>query len=151
MYLISTVNSGAEIKENETVGEVTGTQNTSDGRTSEDSRFFRRTCNAIGTREYHGRGWESHDPTQGMRQGNDVGTQYRSAVYCYCAEQLRLAEASRERYQKVLSEAGSGPITSEIREAPPFYYAEDYHQQYLAKNPQGYCGLDGTGVAFPVD
>jgi len=95
--------------------------------------------------------WESHDPTQGMRQGNDVGTQYRSAVYCDSAEQLRQAEASRERYQGLLSQAGYGLITTEICEAPPFYYAEDYHQQYLAKNPQGYCGLDGTGVACPSD
>jgi peptide-methionine (S)-S-oxide reductase len=95
--------------------------------------------------------WESHDPTQGMRQGNDVGTQYRSAIYCDSAEQLRQAEASRERYQELLSQAGYGLITTEICEAPPFYYAEDYHQQYLAKNPQGYCGLDGTGVACPVD
>jgi len=95
--------------------------------------------------------WESHDPTQGMRQGNDVGTQYRSAIYCDSAEQLRQAEASRERYQSLLSQAGYGLITTEICEAPPFYYAEDHHQQYLAKNPQGYCGLDGTGVACPSD
>jgi peptide-methionine (S)-S-oxide reductase len=94
--------------------------------------------------------WENHDPTQGMRQGNDVGTQYRSAIYVHSAEQRRAAEASRELYQKRLREAGHGEITSEIREAPPFYYAEDYHQQYLAKNPGGYCGIGGTGVACPV-
>jgi peptide-methionine (S)-S-oxide reductase len=94
--------------------------------------------------------WENHDPTQGMRQGNDVGTQYRSALYVHSAEQRRAAEASRELYQKRLREAGHGEITSEIREAPPFYYAEDYHQQYLAKNPGGYCGMGGTGVACPV-
>ena len=91
--------------------------------------------------------WESHNPTQGMRQGNDVGTQYRSAVYVYDAEQKRQAQASREEYQQRLREAGYDAITTEIREAPPFYYAEDYHQQYLAKNPAGYCGLGGTGVA----
>jgi peptide-methionine (S)-S-oxide reductase len=85
-----------------------------------------------------------------MRQGNDVGTQYRSALYVHSAEQRRAAEASRELYQKRLREAGHGEITSEIREAPPFYYAEDYHQQYLAKNPAGYCGMGGTGVACPV-
>ena len=95
--------------------------------------------------------WEGHDPTQGMRQGADVGTQYRSAVYWYSDEQRRLAEASREAYQRTLSDAGYGPITTEIRAAPPFYYAEDYHQQYLAKNPDGYCGLGGTGVACPTD
>jgi peptide-methionine (S)-S-oxide reductase len=94
--------------------------------------------------------WESHDPTQGMRQGNDVGTQYRSAIYTYTPEQRRAAEASRERFQKELSAAGYGPITTEIRDAPPFYFAEDYHQQYLAKNPFGYCGLGGTGVSCPV-
>ncbi len=93
--------------------------------------------------------WESHDPTQGMRQGNDVGTQYRSAIYVSSPEQRRLAEASREAYQGVLSRAGYGPITTEIADAPEFYYAEDYHQQYLAKNPGGYCGLGGTGVACP--
>ena len=93
--------------------------------------------------------WESHDPTQGMRQGNDVGTQYRSGIYVYSPEQRRLAEASREAYQRVLSDAGYGRITTEIVEAPEFYYAEDYHQQYLAKNPAGYCGLGGTGVACP--
>ena len=94
--------------------------------------------------------WESHDPTQGMRQGNDVGTQYRSGIYVYSPEQRQLAEASREAYQRVLSKAGYGPITTEILEAPEFYYAEDYHQQYLAKNPWGYCGLGGTGVACPT-
>ena len=94
--------------------------------------------------------WESHDPTQGMRQGNDVGTQYRSGIYVYSPEQRRLAEASRDAYQKVLSAARYGPITTEIIDAPEFYYAEDYHQQYLAKNPAGYCGLGGTGVACPT-
>jgi peptide-methionine (S)-S-oxide reductase len=91
--------------------------------------------------------WESHDPTQGMRQGNDIGTQYRSGIYAYSPEQRRRAEASRDAYQKLLSKAGYGPITTEIVDAPEFYYAEDYHQQYLAKNPGGYCGLGGTGVA----
>ena len=94
--------------------------------------------------------WENHDPTQGMRQGNDVGTQYRSAIYTYSPEQLRAAEASREAYQARLSAARYGAITTEIREAPEFYFAEDYHQQYLAKNPHGYCGLGGTGVACQV-
>jgi peptide-methionine (S)-S-oxide reductase len=94
--------------------------------------------------------WENHDPTQGMRQGHDVGTQYRSAIYCYGAEQRRAVEASRERYQELLVRAGYGEITTEIAEAPEFYYAEDYHQQYLAKNPGGYCGLGGTGVSCPV-
>jgi len=94
--------------------------------------------------------WESHDPTQGMRQGNDVGTQYRSGIYAYSPEQRRQAEASREAYQRVLSKAGFGAITTEILDAPEFYYAEDYHQQYLAKNPGGYCGLGGTGVACPT-
>ena len=94
--------------------------------------------------------WESHDPTQGMRQGNDAGTQYRSAIYTYSPEQRRAAEASRERYQEQLAAAGYGPITTEIRDAPEFYFAEDYHQQYLAKNPFGYCGLGGTGVSCPV-
>ncbi len=93
--------------------------------------------------------WETHDPTQGMRQGNDVGTQYRSAIYVYSPEQRRLAEASRDAYQRVLTQAGYGSITTEVAEAPEFYYAEDYHQQYLAKNPGGYCGLGGTGVACP--
>ncbi len=94
--------------------------------------------------------WESHDPTQGMRQGNDVGTQYRSGIYVYSPEQRRLAEASLEAYQRVLKAAGYGTITTEILDAPEFYYAEDYHQQYLAKNPMGYCGLGGTGVACPT-
>jgi peptide-methionine (S)-S-oxide reductase len=96
--------------------------------------------------------WEGHDPTQGMRQGNDVGTQYRSAVYTSSEAQQKSAEASRDAYQKVLTRAGHGEITTEIRPAGAFYYAEDYHQQYLseAKNPGGYCGLGGTGVACPV-
>jgi peptide-methionine (S)-S-oxide reductase len=94
--------------------------------------------------------WESHDPTQGMRQGNDAGTQYRSGIYCYGEAQRAAAEASREAYQKVLREAGHGAITTEIIDAPEFYYAEEYHQQYLAKNPDGYCGLGGTGVVCPV-
>ncbi|MEN9206969.1 MAG: peptide-methionine (S)-S-oxide reductase MsrA [Gloeomargarita sp. GMQP_bins_120] len=95
--------------------------------------------------------WENHDPTQGMRQGNDVGTQYRSGIYVYGPEQRRLAEQSRDLYQKALSAAGYGPITTEILDAPEFYYAEAYHQQYLAKNPGGYCGLGGTGVPFPLE
>ncbi len=94
--------------------------------------------------------WESHDPTQGMRQGNDVGTQYRSAIYVSTPAQLASAEASRAEYQRVLTKAGFGEITTEIKQAPPFYYAEGYHQQYLAKNPGGYCGLGGTGVSCPV-
>jgi len=94
--------------------------------------------------------WENHDPTQGMRQGNDQGTQYRSAIYTHGPEQQRAAEASRDAYARVLAEAGYGPITTEISAAPPFFYAEDYHQQYLAKNPEGYCGIGGTGVACPV-
>jgi peptide-methionine (S)-S-oxide reductase len=94
--------------------------------------------------------WEGHDPTQGMRQGNDVGTQYRSALYTFSAEQKRDAEASRAAYQDKLTAAGYGRITTEIADAPPFYYAEDYHQQYLAKNPGGYCGHGGTGVSCPV-
>jgi peptide-methionine (S)-S-oxide reductase len=94
--------------------------------------------------------WESHDPTQGMRQGNDVGTQYRSVIYTFSPDQRRAAEASREAYQKRLDAAGYGPITTEIADAPPFYYAEEYHQQYLEKNPGGYCGLGGTGVTCPV-
>ncbi|MEM6836765.1 MAG: peptide-methionine (S)-S-oxide reductase MsrA [Cyanobacteria bacterium P01_C01_bin.120] len=94
--------------------------------------------------------WENHNPTQGMRQGNDTGTQYRSGVYTYSEEQRRLAEASRDAYQKRLKQEGYGTITTEILEAPEFYYAEDYHQQYLAKNPGGYCGLGGTGVACPI-
>jgi peptide-methionine (S)-S-oxide reductase len=94
--------------------------------------------------------WENHDPTQGMRQGNDVGTQYRSAVYCFSPEQEAAARASRDAYQDRLTAAGFGRITTEIAPAPPFYYAEDYHQQYLAKNPNGYCGLGGTGVSCQV-
>ena len=94
--------------------------------------------------------WESHDPTQGMRQGHDVGTQYRSGIYVYTPEQRRLAEASRDAYQRVLAKAGYGRITTEIADAPEFYAAEEYHQQYLAKNPGGYCGLGGTGVACPT-
>jgi peptide-methionine (S)-S-oxide reductase len=94
--------------------------------------------------------WESHDPTQGMRQGNDLGTQYRSAIYATTPAQRAAAEASRAAYQRALDAAGLGAITTEIREAGPFYYAEDYHQQYLGKNPDGYCGLGGTGVACPV-
>ena len=94
--------------------------------------------------------WEAHDPTQGMRQGNDVGTQYRSAIYTYGDEQARAAAASRDAYQQALSASGHATITTEIAEAPEFYYAEDYHQQYLAKNPGGYCGIGGTGVACPV-
>jgi len=90
--------------------------------------------------------WETHDPTQGMRQGNDVGTQYRSGIYCADAEQLALARASAVPYQAALRAAGYGAITTELMLAPAFYYAEDYHQQYLAKNPAGYCGLGGTGV-----
>jgi len=93
--------------------------------------------------------WESHDPTQGMRQGNDVGTQYRSGIYVYSPEQRRWAEASRDAYQKALAAAGHDAITTEILDASEFYYAEAYHQQYLAKNPAGYCGLGGTGVACP--
>lgn len=94
--------------------------------------------------------WESHNPTQGMRQGNDTGTQYRSGIYTYSSDQREVAEASRDRYQKELSASGYDNITTEILDAPEFYYAEDYHQQYLAKNPGGYCGLGGTGVACPV-
>ena len=94
--------------------------------------------------------WESHDPTQGMRQGNDVGTQYRSGIYVADADQRMRAEASRARFQDELARAGYGPITTEILDAPEFYYAEDYHQQYLAKNPGGYCGLGGTGVSCPI-
>ena len=94
--------------------------------------------------------WENHDPTQGMRQGNDVGTQYRSAIYTFSPEQKRAAEASRAAYQDRLTAAGFGRITTEILDAPPFYYAEDYHQQYLAKNPDGYCGIGGTGVSCPA-
>ena len=94
--------------------------------------------------------WENHDPTQGMRQGNDVGTQYRSAIYAYTEDQQRLAEASREAYQQALGAKGFGAITTEIAPAPPFYFAESYHQQYLAKNPGGYCGIGGTGVSCPI-
>ena len=95
--------------------------------------------------------WEAHDPTQGMRQGNDVGTQYRSAIYTYGDAQHAAALASRDTYQRALDRARFGPITTEIRPAPEFYYAEDYHQQYLAKNPGGYCGHGGTGVACPAE
>ncbi|MET0427566.1 MAG: peptide-methionine (S)-S-oxide reductase MsrA [Microvirga sp.] len=94
--------------------------------------------------------WENHDPTQGMRQGNDVGTQYRSGIYVFDDEQRRAAEASKASYAEALKAKGYGPITTEIVEAGPFYYAEGYHQQYLAKNPSGYCGLGGTGVSCPV-
>jgi len=93
--------------------------------------------------------WEAHDPTQGMRQGNDIGSQYRSAIYCCDAAQRSEAEASRERFQQRLDAAGFARITTEIADAPPFYYAEAYHQQYLSKNPGGYCGLRGTGVCLP--
>ena len=94
--------------------------------------------------------WESHDPTQGMRQGNDIGTQYRSAIYYYSETQREIAERTRDRYQEALTRAGYGPITTEIAPAGPFYYAEEYHQQYLAKNPGGYCGLGGTGVTCAI-
>ena len=94
--------------------------------------------------------WENHDPTQGMQQGNDVGTQYRSAIYTFSDAQREAAEASKSRFQDALAQSGYGPITTEIAEAGPFYYAEDYHQQYLAKVPNGYCGLGGTGVSCPV-
>ena len=94
--------------------------------------------------------WENHDPTQGMRQGNDVGTQYRSAVYWTSEAQQRLAEASRDAFQAELARAGYGEISTELAAAGPFFYAEPYHQQYLAKNPNGYCGLGGTGVSCPV-
>ncbi|MGV1013745.1 MAG: peptide-methionine (S)-S-oxide reductase MsrA [Methyloceanibacter sp.] len=94
--------------------------------------------------------WESHDPTQGMAQGNDVGTQYRSGIYTFTDEQRRAAEASKQAYERALTERGLGPITTEILPAPEFYFAEDYHQQYLAKNPRGYCGLGGTGVSCPI-
>jgi len=94
--------------------------------------------------------WETHDPTQGMRQGNDIGTQYRSGIYTYDGEQRRQAMASKEAYQRLLSDAGYGVISTEIQDAPIFYYAEAYHQQYLAKNPDGYCGLGGTGVSCPA-
>ncbi|BCA31174.1 MULTISPECIES: peptide-methionine (S)-S-oxide reductase MsrA [Pseudomonadaceae] len=94
--------------------------------------------------------WEAHNPTQGMRQGNDIGTQYRSAIYCTSDAQLQAARASEARFQAELDKAGYGAITTEIAEAPAFYYAEAYHQQYLAKNPNGYCGLGGTGVCLPA-
>ncbi|MEQ1574794.1 MAG: peptide-methionine (S)-S-oxide reductase MsrA [Vicinamibacterales bacterium] len=94
--------------------------------------------------------WENHDPTQGMRQGNDTGTQYRSAIYTTTAAQRQAAETSRAAFQDELTRAGFRRITTEIADAPPFYYAEDYHQQYLAKNPDGYCGIGGTGVACPA-
>ena len=94
--------------------------------------------------------WESHDPTQGMRQGNDVGTQYRSGIYTFSAGQKAAAEASKAMYEKELKTRRYGAITTEIVDAPPFYFAEDYHQQYLAKNPSGYCGLGGTGVSCPI-
>ncbi|KAM6220574.1 mitochondrial peptide methionine sulfoxide reductase isoform 3-T3 [Rhynchocyon petersi] len=94
--------------------------------------------------------WENHDPTQGMRQGNDHGTQYRSAIYPTSAKQLEVALQSKEEYQKVLSESGYSTITTDIREGQTFFYAEDYHQQYLSKNPDGYCGLGGTGVSCPI-
>jgi peptide-methionine (S)-S-oxide reductase len=94
--------------------------------------------------------WENHDPTQGMRQGNDVGTQYRSGIYTANDAQTQAAEASREAYQKALASEGLGRITTEVEPAGPFYFAEDYHQQYLAKNPHGYCGIGGTGVSCPI-
>jgi peptide-methionine (S)-S-oxide reductase len=94
--------------------------------------------------------WEGHEPTQGMRQGNDAGTQYRSTIYAYGDEQLKAAQRSKEMFQQALTKTGFGTITTEIRPAPEFYYAEDYHQQYLGKNPAGYCGLGGTGVSCPV-
>ena len=94
--------------------------------------------------------WENHDPTQGMRQGNDEGTQYRSAIYATTPAQREAAEASRDEYQRALAKGGHGRITTEIAAEPPFYYAEDYHQQYLAKNPGGYCGIGGTGVSCPI-
>jgi peptide-methionine (S)-S-oxide reductase len=93
--------------------------------------------------------WESHDPTQGMRQGNDIGTQYRSGIYAYNKEQCEAAERSRDQYQAILSKKGLSPITTEILKVPEFYYAEAYHQQYLAKNPNGYCGLGGIGIKYP--
>jgi peptide-methionine (S)-S-oxide reductase len=94
--------------------------------------------------------WENHDPTQGMRQGNDVGTQYRSGIYCFTDAQRSAAEQSRDAYASALNREGYGPVTTEILAAPEFYYAEEYHQQYLAKNPNGYCGLGGTGITCPV-
>jgi peptide-methionine (S)-S-oxide reductase len=95
--------------------------------------------------------WESHDPTQGMRQGNDVGTQYRSAIYVLNKQQHKAAEDSKRAYQRLLTAAGRGTITTEIRDAPEFFYAEDYHQQYLAKNPDGYCGLGGCGIPYKTE
>jgi len=92
--------------------------------------------------------WQAHDPTQGMRQGNDIGTQYRSGIYAYSKKQCQQADISRDQYQQALNKAGKGAITTEILKAPQFYYAESYHQQYLAKNPNGYCGLGGTGIDF---
>jgi peptide-methionine (S)-S-oxide reductase len=106
--------------------------------------------NVVTYEELLKRFWESHDPTQGMRQGNDMGTQYRSAIYTYGDEQLKAALASKEAYDKALKAKGFGPVTTDIGAAPEFYYAEDYHQQYLGKNPNGYCGLGGTGVSCPV-
>jgi len=103
---------------------------------------------AVGYQELLKVFWESHDPTQGMRQGNDIGTQYRSAIYTFSAEQEQLALQSRDRYQLAVMDKGYDPITTEISSVPEFYYAEDYHQQYLAKNPAGYCGLGGTGVCY---
>ena len=94
--------------------------------------------------------WDNHDPTQGMRQGNDVGTQYRSGIYTYSEDQQQLAEASRERFQPILTAGGYGPVTTEIITAPPLYFAEHYHQQYLAKVPNGYCGIGGTGLSCPI-
>ncbi len=94
--------------------------------------------------------WESHDPTQGMRQGNDVGTQYRSGIYVTSPAQRAAAQTSKAMYEAAIGPRGYGPITTEIRDVPPFYFAEDYHQQYLAKNPKGYCGLGGTGVSCPI-
>jgi peptide-methionine (S)-S-oxide reductase len=104
----------------------------------------------IGFEELLRQFWEAHDPTQGMRQGNDVGTQYRSGIYCFGDDQQAAARASREQYTRALQGAGHGAPTTEILPAPDFYYAEDYHQQYLAKNPGGYCGLGGCGVSFKV-
>lgn len=104
---------------------------------------------AIGFDRLLGLFFENHDPTQGMRQGNDVGTQYRSGIYCFDEEQLAQARAAKSRYQEALIAASKGPITTEIVPAPEFFYAEEYHQQYLAKNPGGYCGLGGTGVSCP--
>jgi peptide-methionine (S)-S-oxide reductase len=106
--------------------------------------------NEISYRELLKLFWEAHDPTQGMRQGNDVGTQYRSGIYVYNDDQKQAAMASRDAYQDILSKQGYGPISTEILDAPEFYYAETYHQQYLAKNPGGYCGLGGTGVTCPT-